>query len=316
MLAIFLLVWGTIVVLTGANLLVDGASSMAKKLRVSELVIGLTVVSFGTSAPELTVSVLSSMRGEVDLALGNVVGSNLFNTMVIVGVTAVISPLKVQSNTVWKEIPMSLLAAVILLALASDYYLDGSSQPGISRAEGIALLGFLSIFLYYTFLVARSSRPGELHNVVKQLPLYLSLLMIIGGLVLLVLGGRWMVNGAVQIAEYLGISKAVIALTIVAAGTSVPELATSAVAAYKKSADIAVGNIVGSNIFNIFFILGASAVVKPLALGNISMIDLGMVVFSSLLLFFKSYDSRISRPEGLVFLVLYAAYLGFLIVQG
>jgi len=299
----------------GANLLVEGASSLAKKLKVSDLVIGLTVVSFGTSAPELTVSILSSLSGESDIALGNVVGSNSFNVLVIVGISALIYPLRVHRNTIWKEIPLSLLAGLVLWALVSDHLLDGSANPGLTRAEGIALLGFFVIFLYYTFIVARSAPAEELHNKVKTYPLYASVLMVLGGLGLLVFGGRWMVDGAVQIAEALGMSKSAIGLTIVAAGTSVPELATSAVAAFKRNSDIAIGNVVGSNIFNIFFILGTSAVVHPLGLGNISMLDLGVVVFSSVLLFVKSYDSKISRLEGGILLSLYVVYVAYLLMN-
>lgn len=315
MISILLLIGGVIAVLIGANLLVDGASSLAKKLQVSDLVIGLTVVAFGTSTPELTVSVFSSMQGEVDLALGNVVGSNLFNTMVILGIAAMIYPLQVHSNTIWKEIPMSLLAALVLLALVSDRWLDGAANPGISRAEGLALLGFFSIFLYYTFLVAKNTPPKELHNVVKTYPVYLSLLMVAGGLILLVVGGRWIVIGAVEIAERLGMSKSIIALTIVAAGTSIPELATSAVAAFKKNADIAVGNVVGSNIFNIFMILGVSAVIKPLGLGSITILDISLVAVISLVLFIKSYNYTVSRVEGGLLLLMYVAYVVYLILQ-
>ncbi|MBP9075522.1 MAG: calcium/sodium antiporter [Haliscomenobacter sp.] len=315
MISILLLTGGVIAVLIGANFLVDGASSLAKKLQVSDLVIGLTVVAFGTSTPELTVSVFSSMQGEVDLALGNVVGSNLFNTMVILGIAAMIYPLQVHSNTIWKEIPMSLLAALVLLALVSDRWLDGAANPGISRAEGLALLGFFSIFLYYTFLVAKNTPPKELHNVVKTYPVYLSLLMVAGGLILLVVGGRWIVIGAVEIAERLGMSKSIIALTIVAAGTSIPELATSAVAAFKKNADIAVGNVVGSNIFNIFMILGVSAVIKPLGLGSITILDISLVAVISLVLFIKSYNYTVSRVEGGLLLLMYVAYVVYLILQ-
>jgi len=313
MISILLLAGGVALVMLGANLLVEGASSLAKKLKISDLVIGLTVVSFGTSTPELTVSVLSSMKGEADIALGNVVGSNIFNALFIVGVAALIYPLKVHRNTIWKEIPMSLLAALVVWALVADQYLDGSATGGLSRAEGISLLGFFSIFLYYTFIVARSAPADELHNKVKVYPLYASTLMILGGLGLLVFGGRWMVDGAVQIAEGFGLSKSIIGLTIVAAGTSVPELATSAVAAYRKNSDIAFGNVVGSNIFNIFFILGASAVIRPLGLGNISMVDLAVVSITSLLLFVKSYDSKISRLEGGILVALYVGYVGYLI---
>jgi cation:H+ antiporter len=305
------LVGGVALVMVGANLLVEGASSLAKKLKVSDLVIGLTVVSFGTSAPEMTVSIMSSLSGESDIALGNVVGSNAFNILIIIGISALIYPLRVHRNTIWKEIPLSLLAGLVLWALVADEYLDGSSTPGLTRAEGFALLGFFSIFLYYTFIVARNAPAEELHNKVKTYPIYVAILMVLGGLGLLVFGGRWMVDGAVQIAEALGMSKSAIGLTIVAAGTSVPELATSAVAAFKRNSDIAIGNVVGSNIFNIFLILGVSAVVHPLSLGSISMFDLAVVVVASILLFLKSYDSKISRLEGGILVVLYIAYVSY-----
>jgi cation:H+ antiporter len=258
---------------------------------------------------------VSSLSGEGDIALGNIVGSNSFNVLFILGVSALIYPLRVHRNTIWKEIPLSLLAGLVLWALVSDHILDGSANPGLTRAEGIALLGFFAIFLYYTFIVARSAPAEELHNKVKTYPIYVAILMVLGGLGLLVFGGRWMVDGAVQIAEALGMSKSAIGLTIVAAGTSVPELATSAVAAFKRNSDIAIGNVVGSNIFNIFFILGTSAVVHPLGLGNISMLDLGVVVFSSMLLFVKSYDSKISRLEGGILISIYVVYVAYLLMN-
>ena len=295
--------------------MVEGASSLAKKLNVSDLVIGLTVVSFGTSAPELTVSVFSAISGESDLALGNVVGSNTFNILVIVGISALIFPLRVHRNTIWKEIPLSLLAGLVLWALVADHYLDGSATPGLTRAEGFALLGFFAVFLYYTFIVARSAPTEELHNKVKTYPLHVAVLMVLGGIGLLVFGGRWMVDGAVQIAETLGMSKSAIGLTIVSVGTSVPELATSAVAAFRKNSDIAIGNAVGSNIFNVFFILGVSAVVNPLSLGHITMFDFAVVVVASILLFLKSYDSRISRLEGGILVTLYVGYVSYLLMN-
>ncbi len=310
MLPILLLIAGIAVVMVGANLLVEGASSIAKKFQVSDLVIGLTVVALGTSTPELTVSIYSALNGESDLALGNVVGSNIFNVLVIAGIAALIYPINVQSNTVWKEIPFSFLAALVVLVMAADHFLDGSSVSVISRSDGLVLLGFFLIFLYYTFLSAKQGQPDELNNTVKTYSIGMSVLLILGGLVLLVIGGRLLVDNAVKIAEWLGMSKSVIGLTIVAAGTSVPELATSAVAAYKKNSDIAIGNVVGSNIFNSFLILGTSATVTPLGLGNITMTDLIICAGVSLFLFIHSYDLRISRIEGAVLL---AGYIGYVI---
>lgn len=300
-------------IIAGANFLVDGASSVAKKFNISNLVIGLTVVAFGTSAPELTVSIYSALQGESDIALGNVIGSNIFNVLFILGLTAVIYPLKVNSSTVWKEIPLSLLAAIIIMVFASDVMLDQASTSVVSRADGIALLGFMSIFLFYTFESARKQSDDELHNTVVLRPVWLSVLMVVGGLLLLVGGGKLLVDGAVSIALGLGVSKSVIGLTIVSIGTSVPELATSIVAAYKKNADIAVGNVVGSNIFNIFFILGTSSTIHPLAVGNITPIDLGVCVLVSLVLFFFAYNRKVSRLEGGLLLLGYVAYTAYLL---
>lgn len=268
-------------VVLGANFLVDGASALAKKYNISNLVIGLTIVAFGTSAPEFTVSTYSALNGESDIALGNVIGSNTVNILLILGVTSIIYPLKVSSSTIWKEIPMSLLAALVITAFASDMLLDGATTSVISRTEGIALLGFMAIFLYYTFDMARKQPSDELHNVIKRAP----------DLVVYYLDHWWLGASdrwrqvfrwtrASEVAEGLGISHSVIGLTIVAVGTSVPELATSVVAAYKKNADIAVGNVVGSNIFNVFFILGSVSTIQPLTVGSITQVDLWVCVAS------------------------------------
>ncbi len=308
-----ILLGGLVMIIAGANFLVDGASSVAKKFNISNLVIGLTVVAFGTSAPELTVSIYSALQGESDIALGNAIGSNIFNVLFILGLTAIIYPLKVNSSTVWKEIPLSLLAAIMIMVFASDALIDQASTSVVSRADGIALLGFMSIFLFYTFESARKQSADELHNTVVLRPVWLSVLMVVGGLVLLVGGGKLLVDGAVSIALGLGVSKSVIGLTIVSIGTSVPELATSIVAAYKKNADIAVGNVVGSNIFNIFFILGASSTIQPLAVGNITPIDLGVCVLVSLVLFLFAYNRKVSRLEGVLLMLGYVAYTAHLL---
>ncbi len=311
--SLLMLIGGFAILILGANFLVDGASSMAKKFNISNLIIGLTVVAFGTSAPELTVSVYSAYQGESDIALGNVIGSNIMNVLAILGITSIIYPLSVQSSTIWKEIPFSLLAAILVAVFANDILLDGYTKSSLSRTEGIALLGFLAIFLYYTFDVARKSPPDDLHNSVKEYPLLLTLLMVIGGLGMLILGGKWLVDGAVTIAERMGMNKSVIGLTIVALGTSMPELATSLVAALKKQADIAVGNVVGSNIFNVFFILGTTAVIKPLSIGGITQIDFLVCIASSLLLFLFAYNNKISRIEGSILLAGLVLYMSHLI---
>ncbi len=315
MASILFLIGGFAILIVGANFLVDGASSFAKRFNVSNLVIGLTVVAFGTSAPELTVSIYSAMQGESDIALGNVVGSNIFNILGILGVTALMVPLAVQSSTIWKEIPLSLLAAVLITIFANDILIDGGGDSIVSRTDGLALLAFMVIFMYYTFDIAKKSSPDELHNEVKIYTFPITLAMIVGGLAMLVLGGRWLVDAAVDIATQFGVSKSVIGLTIVAIGTSLPELATSLVAALKKNADIAVGNVVGSNIFNIFTVLGISSLIKPLSIGGITQIDLAVCILSSLLLFIFSFNSKISRLEGGIFLAAFVGYTTFLVMN-
>lgn len=315
MIPVLLLIGGVVAVVIGANLLVEGASSFAKRFNISDLVIGLTVVAFGTSTPEFVVSFFSAMQGETEIAIGNVVGSNIFNIFLILGVSAIVYPLRVESNTIWKEIPMSLLGALVVMAMANDVLLGGLGASQIDRADGFSLLGFFAIFLYYTFYIAKNASPSELHNKVNKYPLYQSILMILGGLALLVFGGRLIVTGAVDIAETIGISKSVIGLTIVAAGTSIPELATSVVAAYKKNADIAVGNVVGSNIFNLFFILGASSLASPLEIGAITNIDFLVCAAASLILFVHSFDLKISKLEGGGLIFLYLGYTAYLILN-
>lgn len=315
MASILFLIGGFVILIIGANFLVDGASSMAKRFNVSNLVIGLTVVAFGTSAPELTVSIYSAMQGESDIALGNVVGSNIFNILGILGITALIVPLTVQSSTIWKEIPLALLAAVLVAIFANDVLIDGGSGSFVSRTDGLALLAFMVIFMYYTFDIAKKSPPDELHNQVKIYNVPVTILMIAGGLAMLVLGGRWLVDGAIDIATQFGVSKSVIGLTIVAIGTSLPELATSLVAAMKRNADIAVGNVVGSNIFNVFTVVGISSVIKPLSIGGITQVDLAVCILSSLLLFIFSFNYKISRLEGGLFLAGFVAYTTYLVMS-
>lgn len=313
MLTYILFLFGFFVLIYGADWLVEGASSIAKKLQVSNLVIGLTVVSFGTSAPELIVAVLASAEGKSEIVIGNVLGSNIFNTLMILGISAIIYPLTVQRNTVWKEIPMSLLAALVVGITANDFLLDRAPASLISRSDGLMLLSFFIIFLYYTFNLSRKNKE-QADSSPNDLPLSRSVLLVLGGLVGLILGGRWIVDGAVQIANTLGVSETIISLTIISIGTSLPELATSAVAAYKRNADIAVGNVVGSNIFNVFLIMGVGASIRPLTFNLQSNIDVGLTVFSSFLLFlflFKENDRRLEKSEGIIFVFLYVAYVGF-----
>ena len=312
---ILFLLGGMALILLGANGLTDGSSSVAKRFGISDLVIGLTIVAFGTSAPELMVSLVSSIKGSAQLAIGNVVGSNIFNILMIVGLTAVVMPIKVQKNTITNEIPLVLLSSLALVACASDIVLDGGVGNVIGRGDGILLLLFFAIFMRYTFSIAKSSGE-ESGEQIKLMPIWKSLLFIVLGLAGLIVGGQLFVDGASGIARSLGVSESVIGLTLVAGGTSLPELATSVVAAVKKKPGIAIGNVIGSNLFNIFLVLGASATVTPLPLGNIGISDMLMLVVSSVLFwaagwFFK--DKTITRIEGAIMVALYVGYIWWLI---
>jgi cation:H+ antiporter len=288
------LVGGFILLIKGADWLVEGASSIAKRVGLSDLMIGLTVVSFGTSAPELIVNIIASFQGSADIAIGNIVGSNISNTMLILGITALITPLAVQKSTVLKEIPFMLLASITLLIMANDMIVDGYAQSELSRSDGMAFLGFFIIFLYYTFGLSKHTILEDGYSKPKM-SLGKAWILFLIGLVGLGVGGNLAVEGAKSIAAMLGLSEALIGLTIVALGTSLPELAASIVAAKKGKTDIAIGNIVGSNIFNIFWILGLSATIKPLPFQPALNVDLLVVVGCTALLFFLIHNGGLHR---------------------
>lgn len=313
-----LFIAGLALLVKGADWLVDGSSSIAKRFGISNLVIGLTVVAFGTSAPELVVSLLASVSGASDIAIGNILGSNIANILLILGISAIIFPLAVTKGTVWKEIPLSLLAVLVLAALANDMLLDSKAFSDIGRGDGLVLIGFFSIFLAYILVIARQGNGDSDDSVVSRGAL-ISSMMTIGGLTCLVIGGKFVVDSAVALAKGFGVSEALIGLTIVAVGTSLPELATSAVAAYRKNADIAIGNIVGSNIFNVFWILGLSGIVSPLVFSPARNFDVGMAVLATLLLFgfmFIGKRHTLERRDGILFIVLYVVYIAYLVVRG
>jgi len=318
MLLYFLLIAGFVLLIKGADFLVNGASSIARRFHVSDLVIGLTIVAFGTSIPELFVNLFASAKGSTDIAIGNILGSNIANILLILGVASMIHPLTVTKGTVWKEIPFSLLAILVLGVLANDRLIDKGDASIVLRADGLVLLCFFIIFLYYSVSIAKRIEGMEELVPPKQYGLLGSLLWVILGLICLTLGGTWIVDGAVQLATRFGISQSLVGLTIVAVGTSLPELATSAMAAYKKNPEIAVGNVVGSNIFNIFFVLAASSIIRPLPFRETNNIDIGTAILASLLLFAFMFTGKrrlVDRWEGAVFIVLYAAYIIFLAVQ-
>lgn len=318
MINILFLIGGLLLILLGANGLTDGAASVAKRFNIPSIVIGLTIVAFGTSAPELTVSVSSALKGSADLAIGNVVGSNVFNTLMIVGCTALFAPIAVTRNTLIKEIPLCILSAIVLFICANDILLDGSSENVISITDGWVLLCFFAIFLSYTFAIATGGNQAEEGEEIVQMPIWKSVLYIAGGLAGLIIGGNFFVDGASGIARNLGVSESVIGLTLVAGGTSLPELATSIVAALKKNPEIAIGNVIGSNLFNIFFVLGCSASITPLHLAGINNIDLLTLIGASLLLWLVGifFGKRtITRIEGSLMVLCYVAYTAFLIYQ-
>lgn len=309
---IFLLA-GLIILIYGANFLVDGGSALARRLKISNMVIGLTVVAFGTSTPEFVVNIVSSVEGSSALALGNILGSNIFNILAILGVTALIIPLGVKRTTTRVEIPLTVFAAVLILILV-----NGEPAGIITRVEGICLLCFFVMFLLYTFTLAKYGATEGVEEIeIRNYSTAKAILFILLGLAGLIGGGRLLVTGAISIAQSLGISERIIGLTVVSIGTSLPELATSIIAARKKNADMAIGNVVGSNIFNTFLILGTSATITPIQAPTGSMTDLIVNLMASGLLFlfiFTGKGRKISRWEGGLLVLLYLIYLFTLIL--
>lgn len=315
---ILLLIGGLLLILIGANGLTDGAASVAKRFRIPSIVIGLTIVAFGTSAPELTVSISSALKGSADIAIGNVVGSNIFNTLMIVGCTALVAPIVITRNTLRKEIPLCILSSIVLLVCANDVLLNHATANVISTTDGLLLLCFFAIFMGYTFAISSGNKDEGQEEEIRRLPMWHSILYIIGGLAGLIFGGQWFVEGAGNIARGLGVSESIIGLTLVAGGTSLPELATSIVAALKKNPEIAIGNVIGSNLFNIFFVLGCSASITPLNLNGITNFDLLTLVGSGILLwFFGLFFAKrtITRIEGSILVLGYIAYTTVLILN-
>jgi cation:H+ antiporter len=315
---LILIAVGVFSVSFGARILVGGASSLAKRWNVSDLVIGLTVVAFGTSAPELTVSLFAAGSGAADVALGNVIGSNIVNICLILGVSAWITPLVVHRNTVWKEIPLSLLGILVAFVIAYDSLFDDTADSVISQGDGWVLLAFFVIYMAYMLDLARNSSENIHTEESGQYPIWQAASMTLGGLLGLSFGGQVIVENAVFIARQMGISEAVIGLTLVSIGTSIPELATSITAALQRKTDIAVGNIVGSNIFNTFLILGLSASVSPIPLGTITMLDFAVCIAATLLLFISCFiftPGTIFRKEAGVLILLYVGYLAFLLAR-
>ena len=310
-----MLIIGLVILVKGADWLVDGASAIAKRFGISDLVIGLTVVAFGTSMPEFVVNMVSVAEGSTDLALTNILGSNIINTFVILGVTALIYPITSQERSRNFDIPLSIIAGVLVFAFVAVQSPFGEDCRGVSRMGGIILLVMFAYFLYNTFRHAKD-HPDELEpaEVAKPIGIGLAVTLVLAGLAGLVIGGEMIVKSAVQIATNLGVSEAIIGLTVVALGTSLPELATSAVAAFKHNCDIALGNVIGSNIFNVFFVLATSAVVRPLPAYDGIELDAWMAAIGSMFvwLFVKTNKQRqVKRWGGAWLLILYIGYLTY-----
>lgn len=306
---VVLIILGVVMVLHGAGKLTDGACALARRMGVPQIVVGLTVVALGTSMPEFFVSLVSALKGTPDLAVGNVVGSNIFNTMLTVGVAAAVSPIVVSRSTVRKDIPFGVVSAIVFVLLC----IDGN----VSRLDGVVLFAGFILFMAYTLVVARkdAATGGETQSeTTAQMSIFKSLLFIFIGLVELVIGGDVFVVGATDVARYLGIGEGVIGLTIVAGGTSLPELATTLVAARKGQAAIAIGNVIGSNVFNILMIAGVTSLVSPLHIEGITMTDMSVMLFGAVLLWFMSYTKyTVERWEGILLTALFVAYLAWLI---
>lgn len=313
---ILILLAGLTIILLGANYLVDGSSAIARKTGISEFVIGLTIVGIGTSAPEMVVSFISAAQGNADMAVGNIIGSNIFNTLLILGTTAIISPLVITKRNLKLFIPMNIIAAVLLIVLGMSGTLFGFGKDVLGRIDGLILLSLFAYYMYVSFK-GDSQEEGEGEDEEqKNYSNLVSILMIVGGLAGLIIGGKLFVNSGSAIAKMAGVSDAFIAITVLAGGTSMPELATCVVAAFKGKGQLALGNILGSNISNILLILGGSALIAPLAVQGITTVDLGVLLLCSLVLLISAYilgKYKISRAEGIIMLLIEAGYMTWLI---
>lgn len=312
-----LLIVGLTLVVLGADFLVDGASSIAKKFGVSDFVIGLTIVGMGTSAPEMVVSFIGALQGNGDIAIGNVVGSNIFNVFMILGATALILPMDITPMNRKKDIPLNIAITLIFIALGMSCTLFGIGDDVLCRLDGAILLVLFAAYIYmcFRFDTANQTESNENEKVIKPT---LAAVLIVAGLAGLVFGGRMFVNSATSIAKMLNVSDKLIAITILAGGTSMPELVTCIVAAFKKKGQLALGNILGSNVFNILLILGGSALIHPLSMAGMSYVDLSALLLSSLVIWASIHTNKknqLDRADGLLLLILEAAYMTFLIIK-
>jgi cation:H+ antiporter len=307
-------------VVLGANVLIEGSSSIARKLSVSEFVIGFTIVGFGTSLPELVVSVTGALQGNSDIAIGNVVGSNIFNVLFILALSALFSPIAITRTNRKRDIPIVIITTFLLIFMGMSKTIFGlGAMDGLSRIEGVI---FLLLFVFYVIYSFVSDKPGESEEDVEEAkklyPIWTAVIMVLAGLACLIFGGRFFVNSAVAIARMLNVSDKFIAVTILAVGTSLPELATNIVAITKHRSQMALGNILGSNVFNILFILGVSAVITPMSFAGMNLVDMGVLAFSSLIILFGVYTGKrntIDRTDGAIMLFTYIAYMVWLFIK-
>ena len=311
---ILLLLCGAALILWGADKLTDGAASLARRLKVSDTVIGLTVVAMGSSLPEFSVSLFSSIQGSGGMSAGNIVGSNLFNILFIVGAVAFITPLQATKATVWKDIPLTILASLVLLLLSKDVLLGSTSEDVLTRADGGVMMMFFLIFLSYTFSIAKHKAPED--SSVKEMSLPKTMLWLLVGFVCLIGGGEMLVESGTSIARQLGVSETIIGLTILAGGTSLPEFVASLIAARKGMSGMAIGNVVGSCVFNIFFVLGVCSLVRPMEVSDISLVQLSALAASGLLVWlFTATKTSINRIEGIVMCLCYIAFITYLVLE-
>lgn len=314
-LQILILISGLLLILFGANWLVDGSSSVAKRFGISEFVIGLTIVGIGTSTPEMVVSFLSSLQGKADMAIGNIVGSNIFNTLMILGVTALIAPMTITKSNLKKDIPINIFVTVLLILLGMNFTIFGMGKDQLCRIDGAILLG---IFVWYLWSSFKSDSADDEESNIKEYSTLMSAVLIAAGLASLIFGGRLFVNSATELAKMFGVSDKFIAITVMAAGTSMPELATCVVAALKGRGQLALGNILGSNISNILLILGGSALINPLSFNGMTYVDLGTVLVSALFILGSAYlfkKKSLDRFEGAILLLMEAGYMWYLIAH-
>jgi len=314
---LILFVLGFVLLIKGADFLTDGACSVAEKLKVSDLAIGLTIVSFGTTLPEFVVSIIANGRGNGGIAIGNILGSNIANILLVLGVSAIISPIIIRKKTVWVEIPLSFMAVFLLGVLVNDNLLYGAASSGLTKSDGVILLSCFTIFMVYVSTIPTQNSKNEQHEL-KQIKTWPVVLMILGGSVAIFLGGKWVVDGAVHLARILGMRESVIGLTIVAMGTSLPELATCAIASYKKKTDISMGNVLGSNILNIFWVLGCSSIIRPISVQKGVNSYLVFTMLVSLLLFLMMFIGKskvLHRRKGTLFLLIYCSYMTFVFIR-